>query len=106
MSDGPFDVEVRAGTVREATSFDAARKPEMVKLEIDLGDRRVTSAAQFGYHHEPAELVDRQVLVVTNLEPVTIAGFTSEVLTLGAAKGQGWVAVTPEQDVQDGVEVR
>lgn len=99
----PLDQTVRVGTVTRAEHFSAARKPELFKLWIDLGDREVQSAAQLGYHHEPAAVVDRQVLCVTGLGEVPIAGFRSEVLTLGVPGDDGNpVLVEPAERVPEG----
>jgi hypothetical protein len=74
---GPFDVTIRVGRVVSAERFPEARKPELFRLEVDLGDRTVRSAAQPGYHHEPEEVVGRQVLCAVNLGTVNVAGFVS-----------------------------
>lgn len=96
----PFDVTIRVGEVLSAAPFPEARKPELVKLEIDLGDRAVRSAAQLGYHYTPDELVGRQVLCAVDLGTVTIAGFESEALTVGVPGDDGTpVLVSPDEDV-------
>lgn len=99
----PLDSEIQVGTVKEAERFEEARKPELFKLWIDLGDREVQSAAQLGHHHDPGELEGEQVLCVTDLDPVRIAGFRSEVLTLGVPGDDGNpVLVKPCEEVPDG----
>ncbi len=106
MTESPFDVEIQVGEVVEAEDFSEARKPEMAKLWIDLGGQKVQSAAQTGYNHEPGDLVGKQVLCATNLVSVRIAGFKSEVLTLGVPDEDGNpVLVHPDQDVPLGGEL-
>jgi tRNA-binding protein len=97
---GPFDVTIRVGEVRSAERFPEARKPELFKLEVDLGDRTVRSAAQLGYHHEPEDVVGRQVLCAVDLGTVNVAGFVSEALTVGVPGDDGNpVLVCPTEDV-------
>lgn len=99
MAETPLSNEVRVGRVLDAQPFPEARKP-MLKLEIDLGDETVQSAAQLAPNYEPAELVGRQVLCVTDLGEVNIAGYESQVLTIGVPGPDGDpVVVTPDQDV-------
>jgi tRNA-binding protein len=103
---GPFDATIRVGSVVAAEPFPEARKPELFKLEVDIGDRVVQSAAQLGYHHAADELVGRQVLCAVDLGVVNIAGFESEALTVGVPGDDGNpVLVTPDEDVPLGGEL-
>jgi tRNA-binding protein len=100
MNETALGSEIRVGEIVEAERFEDARKPELAKLKIDLGDQKVQSAAQLLYNHEVEELEGTQVLCATELAEVNIAGFFSEVLTLGVPGEDGNpVLVTPEEDV-------
>lgn len=102
----PLENDIEVGTVKNAEKFEEARKPELFRLEIDLGDRQVQSAAQFGYHHTPEEIEGCQVLCVTDLDPVKIAGYRSEALTVGLPGDDGNpVLVKPAEEVPDGGEL-
>ncbi|MDZ7747185.1 MAG: tRNA-binding protein [Halobacteriales archaeon] len=96
----PLDNEVVVGRIESAEVFETARKPKLAKLEIDLGDETAQSAAQLLYHHDIDDLSGTRVLCVTDLGTVNIAGFTSEVLTVGVPGEDGNpVLVTPSKDV-------
>lgn len=100
MAETPLSNTIQVGRIEDAEPFEEARTPGLVKLAIDLGDEQVRSAAQLGPNYELAELVGRQVLCVTDLGTVDIAGFTSEVLTVGVPGPEGDpVLVVPDQDV-------
>jgi tRNA-binding protein len=103
MVESPFDVTLQVAEIREAEPFPEATKPELVKLQLDLDDESLQSAAQLGYHHAVEDLPGTQVLCATNLGSIHIAGFESEALTVGVPGADGNpVLVTPEQDVPVG----
>jgi tRNA-binding protein len=80
-----FAIDIRVGTVLSAEPFNRAVKPS-IRLEIDFGPELgiKRSSAQLTVHYTPGTLVGRQVVAVTNIGTRNIAGFTSEVLVLGA----------------------
>ncbi|MFD1646750.1 tRNA-binding protein [Haloarchaeobius litoreus] len=103
---GPFDVRIRVAEVVDAEPFPEARKPELVKLTLDVGGEELQSAAQLGYHHDVGDLPGQQVLCATNLGTVNIAGYVSEALTVGVPGDDGNpVLVTPDEDVPLGGEL-
>lgn len=80
-----FAIDMRVGTVVDASSFPEARKPSL-RLTIDFGPELGVkrSSAQLTVHYRPDALVGRQVVAAVNIGTRRIAGFTSEVLVLGA----------------------
>ena len=97
-------VDIRIGTVVEATINQGARKPAL-RLVVDFGPEfgRRTSSAQLTANYACEELVGRQVAAVVNFPPRRIAKVVSEVLVLGFPDAAGNVVLLGvERPVPDG----
>ena len=92
-------VDIRVGRVVEISDFPEARKPAF-KFKIDFGGELgiKNSSAQAVGAHTKEELLNSLVCCVVNFPPKRVAGFVSEVLTLGFKNnaGEGWVLVEPK----------
>ena len=97
-------IDIRAGTILEASRFPEARKPAL-KLVIDFGAEIGTrkSSAQITERYDPEKLIGSKVMAVVNFPPRQIGPFMSEVLTLGVMNDSGEVVlVRPDADAPDG----
>jgi tRNA-binding protein len=85
-------LDIRIGKVVDVQPFPRARNPSW-KVGVDVGaDRIMWSSAQIT-NYEPAALLGTLVVCVCNLGAKNIAGFTSELLILGARDADGKVIV-------------
>lgn len=93
-------VDMRVGKIMEVEDFPEARMPAF-KLKIDFGPEIgiKTSSVQAVGAHTKDELLGMLVVCVVNFPSKRIAGFVSEVLTLGFKNndGDGWVLITPSK---------
>jgi tRNA-binding protein len=97
-------VDIRVGTIVEARSNEAARKPSY-RLVVDLGPELglKTSSAQLVQNYRPEDLLGRQVAAVVNFPPRQIAKVLSEILVLGFPDADGNVVlVAVERPVPNG----
>jgi tRNA-binding protein len=99
-------MEIRVGKIVEAEPFPQAKNPSF-KLTIDFGAYGIKrSSAQITELYGVRDLVGTHVAAVTNFPPKRVAGFSSEVLVLGAVRERGGVVLLrPDRDVEPGTRV-
>ncbi|HTM92164.1 MAG TPA: tRNA-binding protein [Flavisolibacter sp.] len=99
-------IDIRVGTIIEATDFPKARK-SAYKLTIDFGELGIKrSSAQITKFYSINELVGQQVIAVVNFPPKQIAGFFSECLVLGVYdENKDVVLIQPKHSVSNGSKI-
>ncbi len=100
-------VEIHTGTIQKVELNSEARFPAY-KLWINFGSELgiKQSSAKITDLYQINDLVNRQVLAVTNLSPRRVAGFKSEVLVLGIVRTDDKVVLlASESEVENGLRV-
>jgi methionyl-tRNA synthetase len=96
-------LDLRVGTVRSAAAHPNADR--LLVLRVDLGSEERQIVAGIRRCYAPEELVGRQVVVVSNLEPATLRGIESQGMLLAASDGEQIVVLSPEKQVGAGSKV-
>jgi len=81
-------------------------KSRIVKGEIDLGDDTrdvIIGGAEF---YDPEELIDKTVIVVSNLEPKKMAGVESNAMLLAADINDKPFWLTVDSEVPPGTKIK
>src|SRR6266540_5799222 len=79
-------VELRVATIKAAEPHPNADR--LLVLKIDLGTEERQLVAGIRAHYTPEELVGKQIVVVANLQPVTLRGVESQGMLLAASDGE------------------
>ncbi len=101
-------MQLRVGRIKKAEAHPDGDR--LLVLEVDLGqggdapDIRQMVAGVKPYY-APEELVDKQVVVVANLQPATIRGVESNGMVLAALDGETLSLVTTDRPVREGAQV-
>ena len=98
-------IDIRVGTIVDASINKGARSLAY-KLKIDFGEFGVkNSSAQITDLYSPEDLIGKQVIAVTNFEPIRISQVKSEVRILGADTENGVVLLNLDKKVENGAKI-
>ncbi|EKO3536087.1 tRNA-binding protein [Vibrio fluvialis] len=98
-------LDLRVGIIRDVKRHDNADKLYIVQIEV--GEQTLQTVTSLVPYYCAEELMDRQVVVLCNLEPVTMRGEISECMLLCAetVDGEESVLLTPERPIASGVRI-
>ncbi len=97
-------IDLRTATILTAEKVEKADK--LLKFSVDTGVDVRTVVSGVAESFTPEECVGKQVMILLNLAPRKIRGIESQGMLLLTNNAQGkLVFVTPEQEVENGVEI-
>lgn len=97
-------VELRVGTILEAEEIEDSEK--LLKFQVDLGEdkpRQILSGIK--KYYKPEDLIGKQVIIVTNLEPRMMMGLESQGMILAVGEDKP-ILLKPSKKVPNGSKVR
>lgn len=97
-------MDIRIGTILEAEKVEDADK--LLKLKVDLDSEQRTIVAGIARDYKPQTLINKQLVILTNLEPRVIRGIESQGMILAAVVGEKAVILKPAKKVPNGIKVR
>jgi len=96
-------MDIRIGTIKTAETIAGSKK--LLKLTVDIGEERTVVAGLAGIYAE-ADLIGKQVVLLANLEPVTLMGEESRGMLLAAEDKSGVHILVPDAETAPGSKVR
>jgi len=97
-------LSLKVGKITAAERLPGMKK--ILKVQVDIGERITQTIAGGAEHYDPNSFLGKRVIVLTNMQPKTIAGVESEVMLLAADLHGKPVWLTVEEDVPPGTKVR
>ncbi len=100
-------LELRVGRVLMVEDVEKAKKP-IYKLLVDFGSEMGVRIILAGIksHYSREQLLNKEVVCITNLEPKIIAGVESNGMVLAAEDKSGVVLLAPDRELEEGSGVR
>lgn len=80
-------IDLKVGKVLSAEQLDGYKK--ILKLEIDIGDKKLEIMSGIAKHYMPNEVIGKNVVVCTNLTPRKFGEKTSNGMLLAATNENG-----------------
>lgn len=96
-------IELRTAKIKSAERVLGTAK--LIKMVIDLGNEERQIVAGIGDNYQPEELLGKEIVVVTNLQPARLRGVESNGMLLAAVDGAKVVLISPEKPVSPGSPV-
>jgi methionyl-tRNA synthetase len=93
-------VQMRVGQILEAEKIEGSRK--LLKLKVDIGDEVRQLVAGIAEAYTPESLLNRKVVVVTNLKPARLMGVESNGMIVAASADGQPVLATFNEEVPNG----
>lgn len=97
-------LEIKIAEVKSAEPVPNTSK--LLKLTVDIGGEERTLVAGIAETYSPQDVIGKQIVVLTNLQPATIRGVQSQGMLLAAEVDGKAILLTPEKPVPVGSKVR
>lgn len=99
-----FKSELKVGRVVSAEKVENADR--LLKLAVNVGEgQNRTIVAGLAPHYTAESILDKKVVVVTNLKPAKLKGILSEGMLLAAKGKEALVLITVDSDIEEGASV-
>jgi len=93
-------VQMRVGQIVEAEKIEGSRR--LIKLRVDIGTEVRQVVAGIAEAYEPANLLNRKVVIVANLKPAKLMGVESNGMIVAASIDGKPVLATFTEEVPSG----
>jgi len=97
-------LDLRVAKIIEAERVENSEK--LIRLQIDLGEEKRQIVAGIGKFYNPEDLINKQIVVVANLEPRKLMGKESQGMLLAASNEDQISLLIPDQEISTGAIVK
>ena len=96
-------VELKVARIKQAEKIPKADR--LLKLQVEIGEETRQIVAGIAEYYQPDDLLEKKVIVVTNLKPAELRGIKSNGMLLAAKKKKTLTLLTVDQDIPTGAKI-
>ena len=96
-------MDIRIAEIKEVKDHPDADKLYLLKIDTGTDERQIVAGIK--KHYKPDDLLGKKIVVVVNLEPVTIRGAESSGMLLAAKDGGNLCLIAPEKEITLGSKI-
>ncbi|MEK6922279.1 MAG: hypothetical protein AABX08_00585 [Nanoarchaeota archaeon] len=98
-------LDIRIGKIKAVKDHPNADKLYILLVDLGTGEHDIQLVAGLKEHYSGAELINRKIIVIRNLEPTVIRGIESQGMLLAAVFKNKVVLLQPEKDIETGAKI-
>jgi len=99
-------MKVQLKTAKVLSAERVPKSEKLIKLIVSLGSEQRQIVAGIGKKYEPADLVEKSIVIVANLKPAKLMGIESQGMVLAAGDKDVAGLVTIFEEVEPGTKVK
>ncbi|MBX4189901.1 methionine--tRNA ligase subunit beta [Candidatus Parcubacteria bacterium] len=96
--------ELKVAKVLEAERIEGSDK--LLKLKVDLGSEQRQILSGIAKHYSPEDLIGKNIVIISNLEPRMMMGLESQGMVLAAGDGETVSLLLPDKDMPAGSSIK
>ncbi len=97
-------IDLRVAKIVDVEEVESSKKLYKLTLDVGESEKRIIIAGIRKYYTKE-ELINRNIIIVANLEPKTLAGLTSNGMLLAASDDEKIVLLTTVSDIKPGSKI-
>ncbi|MDP2906557.1 MAG: methionine--tRNA ligase [Nanoarchaeota archaeon] len=99
-------IDLRVGKITKVQPHPDADKLYILLVDLGEGEHNIQLVAGLRGYYKEEELMNKQIVVVRNLQPATLRGVESQGMLLAAEFKGKVVLISPEKDIETGAKIR
>jgi len=97
------NIDLRIARVVSAMKIEESEK--LLKIEVELGEEKRTIVAGIAEFYSPEELINKNIVIVANLEPRIMFDIESQGMILAVKDEDKLSVLVPDREIKSGLKI-